>query len=312
MPHLRLAPRFEVPTDLLQPAVAVQQDGVFTRPQARAEGWSDDRQRALIRKGTWVALTPRVLRNCEVEPGPWQCARAVALAGRLVVSHATAGQLWGLRSGGGLHGTATFAVAAPGVHVHRSRLTASTTVSVDGMPLTAPLQTIADLIRTLPPAASVELITDALQRGLVDANDLVEAAGLAQGMTGAGRARWISRTCATEPHSVLEWRFHRGICTVGSGWEFNVPIYDSDGLVGVVDAFHRATGTVVELDSRAFHGPDRYQPDRTRDQRLAALGHVTLRFTWEDLDRRPEQVWARIRQTLAVRSGTATPGGRAA
>ena len=83
-----------------------------------------------------------------------------------------------------------------------------------------------------------------------------------------------------------------------------MPIHDSDGLVGVVDAFHRATGTVVELDSRAFHGPDRYQPDRTRDQRLAALGYVALRFTWEDIDRRPEQVWARIRQTLAIRTAS--------
>jgi hypothetical protein len=302
MPRLLLAPRIEVPSGLLQPAVAVHQDGVFTRSQARAEGWSDDRQRALIRAGIWVALTPRVLRNREVEPGPWQCARAVALAGRLVVSHATAGRLWGLRSVGGLHGIATFAVAAPGVQVHRSRLPEATTVEAAGLVLTDPLQTIADLIRTLSPAESVDLITDALQRGLLGATDLVDAASLAHGMTGAARSRWIARTCATEPHSVLEWRFHQGIRTVGSGWEFNVPIYDSDGLVGVVDAFHRPTGTVVELDSRAFHGPDRYQPDRTRDQRLAARGYVVLRFTWEDIDRRPEQAWARIRHTLALRT----------
>jgi hypothetical protein len=302
MPRLLLVPRIEVPSGLLQPAVAVHQDGVFTRSQARAEGWSDDRQRALIRAGIWVALTPHVLRNREVEPGPWHCARAVALAGRLVVSHATAGRLWGLRSSGGLHGIATFAVAAPGVHVHRSRLPEATTVEAAGLVLTDPLQTIADLIRTLPPAESVDLITDALQRGLLGAEDLDDAAVLAHGMTGAARARWIARTCATEPHSVLEWRFHQGIRTVGSGWEFNVPIYDSDGLVGVVDAFHRPTGTIVELDSRAFHGPDRYQPDRTRDQRLAARGYVVLRFTWEDIDRRPEQTWARIRHTLAVRT----------
>ena len=310
MPRLRLAPRSEVPVALLQPAVAVHQDGVFTRSQARAEGWSDDRQRALIRAGTWVAITPRVLRNREVEPGPWQCARAVDLAGRLVVSHETAGRLWGLRSGAGLHGIATFAVAAPGIRVHRSRLTQASTLDVEGLTLTTPLQTVADLLRTQPAAESVALITDALQRGLVNAADLVDAASLGQGMTGAARARWVARTCATEPHSVLEWRFHQGITAFGGGWEFNVSIYDSDGLVGVVDAFHRATGTVVELDSRSFHGPDRHQPDRTRDQRLAALGHVTLRFTWEDLDRRPEQVWARIRQTLAVRSRPS--GGRAA
>ena len=296
----QLASRF--PTDLLQPAAAVRQDGVFTRSQARAEGWSDDRQRALIRAGTWVALTPHVLRNREVEPGPWQCARAVALAGRLVVSHETAGRLWGLRAGGGLHGIATFAVAAPGVRVHRSRLAANATMGVEGLVVTTALQTVADLSRTSPPGESVALVTDALQRGLLSAADLAACAQLARGMTGASRVRWIASTCATEPHSVLEWRFHQGIQQVGSGWEFNVSLYDSDGFVGVVDAFHPATGTVVELDSRTFHGPDRFQPDRTRDQRLAALGYVTLRFTWEDLERRPDQVWARIRQTLAVRA----------
>ncbi len=304
MARMRLAPRAPVPPDLLQPVVAVHQDGVFTRSQARAEGWSDDRQRALIRAGTWVTLTPRVLRNREVEPGPWQRARAVSLAGRLVVSHETAGRLWGLRTGDGLHGIASFAVAASGIEVHRSRLTAPTTLGAEGLTMTTALQTIADLIRTQPPAESVHLVTNAMQRGLIGAADLVDAASLARGMTGATRVRWIARTCATEPHSVLEWRFHQGIAALGDEWEFNAPLHDSDGLVGVVDAFHRATGTVAELDSRAFHGPDRYQPDRTRDQRLAALGHVVLRFTWEDLDTRPEQVWERIRQTLAVRSRT--------
>ncbi len=151
------------------------------------------------------------------------------------------------------------------------------------------------------------LITDALHRGLLSAADLAACAQLARGMTGASRVRWIASTCATEPHSVLEWRFHEGIQQVGSGWQFNVSLYDSDGFVGAVDAFHPATGTVVELDSRTFHGPDRFQPDRTRDQRLAALGYVTLRFTWEDLERRPDQVWARIRQTLAVRAHATHP-----
>jgi hypothetical protein len=237
-----------------------------------------------------------------VEPGPWQRARAVALAGRLVVSHETAGRLWGLRTGEGLHGIATFAVAGSGIHVHRSRLIEATTLGVEGLTLTTPLQTVADLIRTRPPAESVALITDALQRGLVGAAELVDAADLARGMTGASRVRWIARTCATEPHSVLEWRFHQGVAALGDEWEFNAPIHDPDCLVGVVDAVHRATRTVVELDGRAFHGPDRHQSDRTRDQRLAALGYVVLRFTWEDLDQRPEQVWERIRQTQAVRS----------
>jgi len=88
---------------------------------------------------------------------------------------------------------------------------------------------------------------------------------------------------------------------LGPGWRFNTEVHDAEGKIGDVDALHAATGIVVELDGQQFHGPDRFQADRTRDQRLAAAGYVVLRFTWDDLVNRPDDVIERIRRTMAHR-----------
>jgi hypothetical protein len=116
------------------------------------------------------------------------------------------------------------------------------------------------------------------------------------------RARHLAASTRCEPHSVLEWRFHRLAESLGPGWRYNADVHDAQGFVGRVDALHEPSGTVVELDSRRYHGPDRHQPDRTRDQRLAALGLVVIRLTWADVEHRPMEVVEVIRRTVAVRS----------
>ena len=43
-----------------------------------------------------------------------------------------------------------------------------------------------------------------------------------------------------------------------------------------------------EIDGRAFHSDaDRFQRDRTRQNRLVGAGWTVLRFTWNDLRDRP-------------------------
>jgi very-short-patch-repair endonuclease len=80
-----------------------------------------------------------------------------------------------------------------------------------------------------------------------------------------------------------------------------VPIHDSEGLVGVADALHRASRTIVEFDGRAFDGADRFQHDRTRDQRLAAIGYLVIRFTSEDVERRGRDLVERTRRVVGLR-----------
>jgi hypothetical protein len=295
------------------PDVAVEQAGVFTRSQARAAGWSDDVQRRLIREGVWVAVAGSVMRERTLEVGPWQRAFSVALSGGVVVSHCTAAQLWGLAAPDHLHGTSWSVVRARDVTLHRSRLDPGEVERVGGLAVTSPVRTLSDMLRHLPLDHAVAVVTGAFQAGTLRAADLEAAARTARGRWGVDRVRETADSCSREPHSVLEWRFHRVVDRAGADWQFNVDIHDGDGrLIGRVDALHPTSGTVVELDGRAYHGDDRFQPDRTRDQRLAAEGYVVLRLTWQDVTQRELEMIELIRRTIAARGGPPTPGPRLA
>lgn len=300
MRTLAVVPRPPIPVGLAIPPDAVAQAGAFTRSQARRAGWSDARQRTLLRNGVWVPVVGSVVRHRDAPDGPWMRAWAVHLTGGLIPCHATAGRLWGLVVGEDLHGSARRPIEPRGIHIHRSELPGSDLVAVGGLVVTSPLRTVADLLRGLPVADSIRLATAAMRDSLLDPADLSEAARSCRGRTGAGRARMVARTCAGRPFSPLEWRFHQLLARSGQGWTFNV-LLTIGGASMVVDALHVPSGTVVELDGRAFHGDDRFQADRTRDQRLLAAGHVVIRFTWEDVERRPEDVLDTIRRVLARR-----------
>jgi very-short-patch-repair endonuclease len=243
-----------------------------------------------------------MLLHRDVDQGPWQRARAVWLTGGLVVSHATAGQLWGLAAPDGLHGTSLSSRRTTAVTTHRADLPSADAIEIDGMRVTTCPRTVADLLCTLEPKASVAMVCDALRRGILSTSLLRSAAGAATGRHGSERARFVSRTCAGRPYSVLEWQFHRRVGALGPGWRFNTAVYDDQGKIGDVDALLESAKIVVELDGQQFHGPDRFQADRTRDQRLVAAGYVVLRFTWDDLVNRPDDVIERICRTMAHRA----------
>jgi very-short-patch-repair endonuclease len=58
---------------------------------------------------------------------------------------------------------------------------------------------------------------------------------------------------------------------------------------------------VIEIDGFAYHGDrDRFQRDRTRQNRLVAAGWTVLRFTWADLRHRPGQFVAAVRAALKI------------
>lgn len=293
--------RPDLPTGLEHPGPAQFQDGVFTRRQARLDGYSDSRQRRMLRAGLWIPLAGRALVNRSQEVGPWQRARAVGLTG-LVVSHDTAGQLWSLTTPDELHGIGRARNPA-GIVTHELELAPADVVEIAGLRVTSPMRTLVDLMCARPPSASVPFITDALRRGLLTPEDLAAAASVASGRWGVERARVLATTCSGNPHSPLEWQAHGLFRGLGPGWEFNVAVHDDDGLIGVADALHRASQTVVEFDGRAFHGPDRFQLDRTRDQRFAAIGYLVVRFTAHDVQHRPYDLRERVRRIVSMRMG---------
>ncbi len=87
-----------------------------------------------------------------------------------------------------------------------------------------------------------------------------------------------------------------------TGWVADAHLLPVLGVAAVADVWFPAARLVVEVDGRVAHGPDRFQQDRTRQNLLVAAGCTVLRFTWDDLTRRPQEVVAAIRRVVARRT----------
>ena len=97
-----------------------------------------------------------------------------------------------------------------------------------------------------------------------------------------------------------EQRLHRLLRRAGiAGWSPNTVVHDRLGIIGTVDVLFTDAKLVVEIDGFAYHGADRFQSDRTRQNRLVGAGYTVLRFTWHDLVDRPYDVVAQVRAALA-------------
>ena len=76
-------------------------------------------------------------------------------------------------------------------------------------------------------------------------------------------------------------------------------------ILGIeVDFLFAEAKVVVECDGWQDHGRVRaqFERDRERDARLVEAGYVVMRFTWNQIVRRPAWVADRIAGAIAVRS----------
>jgi hypothetical protein len=184
-----------------------------------------------------------------------------------------------------------------GVRILRDPLRADDIRIADGMRITAPGRTVVDCMRLLPEDAALTLVDRALQRGWISIAELRSRIGELVGRHGAPRLARLAGAAMDGTRSAAERIATRLLRQAGiTDWAPNVPITDDSGLIGYGDIVFRAIRLVIEIDGRAFHSdPDRFQRDRTRQNRLVAAGWTVLRFTWADLRDRPDRVKAEIR-----------------
>jgi hypothetical protein len=293
----------EIPVIASQPELARHQHGAFTRQQAREAGFHPRVQRDFLAAGEWVCVLGRVMRHRDVPAGEWLRARAAALAsGRArIVSHSTAARLWGWDVvDPRFHVIRTDGLTEPGLTHHRLEITDDEVVDLGGWQITTPLRTIADLLCWDGARTSVTWISEAFRKDRLQPEALLSATADLGRRKGARRARFVAHTCQGRPFSVLEWDFHQIARTVdAAGWRFNEPLHDASGVVGIIDAINRRSRLAVEVDGRRFHGDDRFQADRSRDQRLVALGFTVVRFTWDDVRGNPDMVRRILRSALS-------------
>lgn len=287
-------------------AVAAEQGGLFTWRQAREAGYSPWQIRVRLGDGRWRQLAPRVLGGAGVGDNPSVRDRAAYLA---------AGQPATLSgpSAARLHGIdvpATFScvtvplrrhVEIPGVRVLREPVGDDDTMLLADMFVTTKPRTVFDCLRLLPRDDASSLLDRALQKRWITVDGLVGRVRRHGRRKGAPHLRALVDEASRGARSVAERLLHQGLHRAGIvGWTANHEVHDAAGLIGVVDIAFAAAKLAIEVDGRAWHSAgDRFQRDRTRQNRLVNAGWTVLRFTWHDLDTDMPGVIATIRAALA-------------
>lgn len=214
-----------------------------------------------------------------------------------VLSHASAGELWGItRRGAGPIEVTVPPGRAPrrvGLRVHRRRdLPEADRARRRGIPVTAPVRTLIDLATSISLRSLEAAVNEADKADLVDPERLRAALSIRSGQKGVRPLRQLlDRRTFALTDSALERRF--------------LPLARSAGLPrpetrAVIEGFRvdflwRALGLIVETDGLRYHRTAAAQErDRKRDQAHAAAGYTTLRFTHSQVAFEPESVKATV------------------
>ncbi|MGE5831016.1 MAG: type IV toxin-antitoxin system AbiEi family antitoxin domain-containing protein [Micromonosporaceae bacterium] len=279
--------------------LAARQHGVVTATQCRALGasprqvalWCRDKRWLRISRGVYLvdadlhAEVPRraLIRAATFSAGP----QAVAVLATAAELHGLAG----LRPEKGVHvslpGVAARArrVLESGLRPHQLVLRSDEVTLVDGIAVTTPARTVADLLLRVDRYSAVCVLDSGLYRGLFSTDDLPLIGAMLTGRRGAVKARpWLAEADG-RAESPLETRI-RLRCVDGGVPPDTLqhPVRDGAGnLIAVGDLAWLKWRIIAEGDGVDAHeNPVAVFRDRTRQNDLVTAGYTTLRFTWPD------------------------------
>jgi very-short-patch-repair endonuclease len=287
--------------------LAARQHGVVTHRQLLSLGFTRHAIQHRIARGRLHAVARGVYavgRPELTQRGRWMAAVLCCGDGG-VLSHRSAGELWGVYGEGRRPSEVTAVSPAdlrrPGIRVHRRPSLTDDDLAVhDGIPVTSIVRTLLDLATILTPQQLERAVNETDRLDLTDPERLRTALGERAGQRGVRVLRTLlDRRTFRMTDSELERRF--------------LPIVDSLGLERPltrqqvngfrVDFHWPALGLVVECDGLRYHRtPAQQARDRLRDQAHTAAGLVPLRFTHEQVRYRPHHV-RRTLETVLRRLG---------
>ncbi len=267
--------------DIALARIAARQHSLISREQVLGSGMTDRMIHTRLASGLWVPVGRGVYRLAGV-PVTWkQRALAACLISGpgAVISHRSAAVLWNVS---GFRPGPLEITVPPGrsnrnslARVHRSLVDG---VRREGIPVTRPARTIADLARVVSGDMLEEAVDDALCRRLCRLEDLP-----ARGRLREVVAAWNGDGVA---EGVAEMRVVRAL--LGAGLPAPVRQYEIwvDGvLVARVDLAYPPFRLAMELDGFRWHaGRRRYRSDRMRRNRVEAAGWRLLEAAPEDVD----------------------------
>lgn len=286
-------------------ALAGEQHGVITGRQLAALGWSrsrvsDEARRARLHRvhqGVYAVGHARLteLGRC--------CAAVLAGGEEALLSHGSAGWLWGLAGSAGqeIHVTVPrWRRPVPGITFHAvADLHPADRSHHEAIAVTSPSLTLLGIAASRP-LLLISALGRASRLGLLDLIAVDELLHRSRGRRGVARLR-ASLDDFREPamtRSGVERRFLRLVRRAG------LPKPSTNLFVEgyEIDAYWPTARFGVELDSYLHHGDARsFERDRRRQEDLKLRGIEIVRFTAARLESDPVAAMDRLRALLEQR-----------
>jgi very-short-patch-repair endonuclease len=177
---------------------------------------------------------------------------------------------------------------------------------VDGLAATTPARTLVDVAAEFGWSRYFHVVDKALTAGRPSLGEFIAcyASLTRRGRKGAAKVTTYLKE-RTEPPvhdlSELEWLFEQKLLSSGLRLpvrQFRPPWYD--GIRGIADYGIPDHRTIVELDGRSFHSTmQAFAEDRRRDRLARAHDWTTLRYAFEEIRHRGDEVLADLRPLLS-------------
>jgi very-short-patch-repair endonuclease len=266
-------------------ALAERQHWVITRGQLLRLGLTDEGiehriaigRLHVVRAGVYAVGRAALTREGHFMAAVLSCGDGA------VLSHESAAAHWRILTprGGPIHVTVPPSRSARrrGIAVHRRAGPLGATRH-EAIPITRVADTVVDLATGLPDEPLERAINEAVNRDLTDPDRLRDEAAAMRRRLGARRVvALLDRDTYVVTDSRLEQRLLRIVRRAG----LPPPQTQRHLVGGRVDFYWPQLGLIVEADSLRFHRtPAQQRADRLRDQKNAAAGLITLRFThWQ-------------------------------
>ncbi len=281
--------------------LADRQHGVVAYDQLVALGYTRQMIRTRVATGRLHPLHYAVyaLGRRRLTPNGHRMAAVLAAGDGALLSHRSAGALWGMLQSGGtkieVTVTGTGRAKRPGLTIHRTRaLHPADRSAHQNIPATSPARTLLDLAGVLDRDRLLRAIENADRLGIFDLRQLEKAIKRRPNAKGSQTLSDLLATYRDPPptRSELEREFLDLVGRAG------LPEPHTNVLVAglEVDFYWPKFRLVVELDGRAYHSsPRAFETDRIRDATLQRHDCKVLRVTPRRLRRQPEAVLTDVR-----------------
>ena len=289
--------------------LACDQGGVVTREQLLDLEISPSAIDRRARSFEWDRIHRSIYEIMTMQDVKSRLRAVVVILPTAVVSHESAAEVHGFELDELERGLVTVSVISETTHLYRgttvhrnSDLLPHHIHTIDGLPVTSQIRTVFDLSYKLGKRRTIDLLD---QQRVLKRISMTEIRAMTLDLARQGKP---GSTIFKEYGESMNWSddkspLHRMATDLIRDSELPRPEEEYSIPWEPWRRFDLAypdARLAIELDGYRYHSTQaRFQADRSRDREAHRNGWFVLRFTWDDIANRPEEVKQHIRDHLA-------------